>query len=120
MSNDPRENRIDYIEFPSNSPEGFAAAKRFYKEVFGWSFKEWGDAYADTHDSGVSAGMSPDPALRPSATLAVLYCSDLEAARERVVGAGGTIAKEIFSFPGGRRFEYTDPAGNRLGVWSEK
>ena len=38
----------------------------------------------------------------------------------RVIKAGGKIAREIFSFPGGRRFEYIDPAGNRLGVWSDK
>ena len=50
----------------------------------------------------------------------VLFTGDLEAKRDRVIGAGGKIAKEIVSFPGGRRFEYVDPAGNRLGVWSDK
>jgi hypothetical protein len=34
-------------------------------------------------------------------------------------GAGGTIAKPIFSFPGGRRFHFCDPAGNELAVWSD-
>ncbi|HEU0011118.1 MAG TPA: VOC family protein, partial [Verrucomicrobiae bacterium] len=34
--------------------------------------------------------------------------------------AGGKISKEIVSFPGGRRFQYIDPAGNQLGVWSDK
>jgi predicted enzyme related to lactoylglutathione lyase len=28
--------------------------------------------------------------------------------------------KPIFAFPGGRRFHFTDPAGNELAVWSEK
>jgi predicted enzyme related to lactoylglutathione lyase len=27
--------------------------------------------------------------------------------------------KEIFSFPGGRRFHFTDPSGNELSVWSD-
>jgi len=49
-----------------------------------------------------------------------LFSVDLEAARERVIRAGGKIVKDIVSFPGGRRFEYIDPAGNRLGVWSDK
>lgn len=33
--------------------------------------------------------------------------------------AGGAVVKPIFSFPGGRRFHFTDPAGNELAVWSE-
>ena len=33
--------------------------------------------------------------------------------------AGGTIVKDIFSFPGGRRFQFTDPDGYELAVWSE-
>ena len=32
----------------------------------------------------------------------------------------GTIVKEIFSFPGGRRFEFTDPSGNHLAVWTDR
>jgi uncharacterized protein len=120
MSTNSREGRIDYIEFPAESAESFAAAKRFYKEVFGWSFQEWGAEYADTKDSGVMSGLSSAPAHRPSGTLAVLFTADLEGTRDRVIRSGGKIAKEILAFPGGRRFEYIDPAGNRLGVWSDK
>ena len=120
MNADPRDNRIDYVEFPAQSAESFAAVKRFYREVFGWSFQDWGDEYSDTKDSGITAGFSAASAHRPAGTLAVLFTADLEAARDRVVGAGGKIAKEIVSFPGGRRFEYIDPAGNRLGVWADK
>ena len=28
--------------------------------------------------------------------------------------AGGTLAKPIFAFPGGRRFHFLDPGGNEL------
>ena len=31
--------------------------------------------------------------------------------------AGGHIVQEIFKFPGGRRFHFTDPSGNELAVW---
>ena len=120
MSTNSREAHIDYIEFPAQSSESFAAAKRFYNEVFGWSFQEWGAEYADTKDSGVTCGLSSAPAHRPSGTLAVLFTADLERTKDRVIRAGGKIAKEIIAFPGGRRFEYIDPAGNRLGVWSDK
>ena len=120
MSINPRENHIDYVEFPAQSAESFAAVKRFYKEVFGWSFQDWGDDYSDTKDSGTTSGFSAASAHRPAGTLVVLFTGDLEAARERVINAGGKIVKEIVSFPGGRRLEYVDPAGNRLGVWSDK
>jgi len=46
----------------------------------------------------------------------VLDTDDLEAMLARVVAAGGTITLPIFSFPGGRRFHFTDPAGNELAV----
>jgi len=120
MSNDSRENHIDYVEFPASSAQEFASVKRFYKEVFGWSFKDWGDEYSDTKDSGTASGFSADAAHRPAAPLVVLFATDLEGARERVIRAGGKISKEIVSFPGGRRFHYIDPAGNQLGVWSDK
>jgi predicted enzyme related to lactoylglutathione lyase len=32
---------------------------------------------------------------------------------------GGVIVKEIFSFPGGRRFHFTDCNGNELAVWGD-
>lgn len=120
MTTDPRENHIDYVEFPAPSPPAFAAAKRFYQTAFGWSFQNWGGEYSDTKSSGTTCGFSAAADHRPAGTLAVLFTADLEAARERVINAGGKIAKEIISFPGGRRFEFVDPADNRLGVWSDK
>jgi uncharacterized protein len=120
MSTDSRENHIDYVEFPAPSAQAFASVKEFYKKVFGWSFQEWGEGYADTKDSGIASGFSADAEHRPAGPLVVLFVTDLEGARERVIKAGGKISKEIVSFPGGRRFQYIDPAGNQLGVWSDK
>jgi predicted enzyme related to lactoylglutathione lyase len=37
----------------------------------------------------------------------------------RVKQAGGKIVRPIFSFPGGRRFHFSDPSGNELAVWSD-
>ena len=98
MSINPRENHIDYVEFPAQPAEAFAAVKRFYKEVFGWSFQDWGDDYSDTKDSGTTSGFSAASDHRPAGTLVVLFTSDLEAGRERVINAGGKIVKELF-FP---------------------
>jgi predicted enzyme related to lactoylglutathione lyase len=49
----------------------------------------------------------------------VIYATDLAAMEAEVVAAGGIIVKPAFSFPGGRRFHFTDPSGNELSVWSE-
>jgi hypothetical protein len=49
----------------------------------------------------------------------VLYSSDLEATEQAIVTAGGTITVPIFEFPGGRRFHFSDGAGNVLAVWSK-
>jgi predicted enzyme related to lactoylglutathione lyase len=51
--------------------------------------------------------------------LPVVRVDDLEAVFDAVTKAGGTIAKPIFGFPGGRRFHFIDPGGNELAVWSE-
>ncbi|MEU9831358.1 VOC family protein [Streptosporangium sp. NPDC048047] len=112
-------NHIDLVEFPAESVEQLQAAKEFFGQVFGWKFQDWGDHYADTADSGVSSGLIANAGARSRMPLAVVHVDDLEAAYEKVTGAGGTIVKEIFSFPGGRRFHFRDPAGNELAAWSE-
>ena len=52
--------------------------------------------------------------------LVVFYSADLENTQKKVVEAGGAIIKPIFSFPGGRRFHFTEPSGNEFAVWSDK
>ena len=58
MKTDPRENRIDYVEFPTASLASHAATKKFYGDVFGWSYQAWGDDYSDTKDSGIASGIN--------------------------------------------------------------
>jgi len=111
--------RIDYIEFPAGDLEG---VKAFYSTVFGWTFEDYGPDYCAFQGAGVDGGFYRAP-LRSSASegsaLVVIYADDLEATLARVTAHGGTIVREIFSFPGGRRFHFADPNGNELAVWSE-
>lgn len=118
MTNDPRANRIDFVEFPSE-PEALARTKDFFRDVFGWSYQDWGPTYAETKNSGVASGLSADAAHRTKRPLAVIFAADLEATRDKIQQAGGRITKDVFSFPGGRRFHFKDPAGNELAVWSD-
>jgi predicted enzyme related to lactoylglutathione lyase len=114
--------QIDYIEFPATDIE---ASKRFYNGVFGWNFQDYGPDYTSFHDGRIAGGFNKD--ARPSAAsggkasgpLIVIYASSLEETYSKITEAGGKIVREIFGFPGGRRFHFTDPNGNELAVWSE-
>lgn len=120
MDKHARVNCIDFIEFPAEDVGGLNKAKDFYTNVFNWSYQDWGADYSDTQSSGLSSGINADPSHRPSTPLAVIYTLDLEVVREKVIELDGVITREIFSFPGGRRFHFKDPAGNELAVWSDK
>jgi predicted enzyme related to lactoylglutathione lyase len=120
MTIESQHHRIDFIELPAHSKQELAAAKAFYGSVFGWSYKDWGDDYADTHDSGLGSGINADANHRPRQALAVIYSTRLEDSLAKVLAANGNITKDIFSFPGGRRFHFVDPAGNELAVWSDR
>ena len=116
MSNSANDRRIDYIEFPALDT---VKSKEFYAGVFGWKFEDYGPTYSSFHDGRLAGGFAADPVEKPAKPLVVIYATDLEAAQQSVERAGGSIARAIFSFPGGRRFHFTDPSGNELAVWSE-
>lgn len=110
--------RIDYIEF---AVRDLAASKRFYAAAFGWCFTDYGPAYAGIQGEGQEAGgMYASDDIKPGGPLVILYSEDLEQSLAAVRAAGGVIVKEPFSFPGGRRFQFTDPSGHELAVWSER
>jgi uncharacterized protein len=113
-------NQIDFIEFPAKSVTEITMAKRFYGEVFDWSFTNWGEDYIDTTNSGVGSGFNADEEHRPNSPLVVVYAHDLKTAFAKVLAAGGQVTRDIFSFPGGRRFHFKDPIGNELAVWSDQ
>jgi predicted enzyme related to lactoylglutathione lyase len=111
------EGRIDYIEFPATD---IAATKTFYGNVFGWKFTDYGPDYTSFADGRIAGGFFRQGAVTRGGALVVMYAADLAGVEATVRTAGGTIVKEIFSFPGGRRFHFTDPNGNELSVWSDK
>lgn len=119
MAKRPQPNQIDFVELPAKTAAALERSKAFYTSVFGWSYKDWGDDYSDTKDSGVGSGINADPEHRPTQPLVVIYVTDLTAARAKVVAANGKITRDIFAFPGGRRFHFEDPAGSELAVWSD-
>lgn len=117
MQHEHIDRAIDYIEF--TAPD-LSAIKKFYGEAFGWQFQDWGDDYVSFSDGRVDGGFARSDAKTGAGPLVILYSTDLEAVQQKVRAAGGAIVKDIFSFPGGRRFHFADPAGNELAVWSDK
>jgi hypothetical protein len=121
MGEPAQHHAINYIEFVSTDIE---RTKKFYSTVFGWSFQEYGPDYISfaKASAGIDGGFMKAEANKASAEggpLIVLYSKDLKATEEAIVAAGGKIAVPTFDFPGGRRFHFTDGAGNTLAVWSE-
>ena len=107
--------RIDYVELPSATAHELT--RGFYSKAFGWTFADFGPDYSATTTGDVDVGLNGDPEEALSAPLPVIRVNDLEAAFDAVSKSGGTIAKAIFAFPGGRRFHFIDPSGSELAVW---
>ncbi|WP_419778630.1 VOC family protein [Maridesulfovibrio sp.] len=111
--------KINYVEFPSKNLE---ITKEFFGDTFGWSFVDYGPEYIAIVDGGMDGGFYKSDLTSTTdkgSVLVVLYSEELEATQLKITDAGGKIIKEIFSFPGGRRFHFADPNGNEYAVWSE-
>ncbi|MDG2090192.1 MAG: VOC family protein [Gammaproteobacteria bacterium] len=111
--------KINYVEFASaNIP----ATKNFFTAAFGWAFEDYGPDYTAFSNQGLDGGFYSaelSASAAKGSALIIFYSNELEKTQEQVLLAGGAITKEIFAFPGGRRFEFTEPAGNEFAVWSD-
>ena len=113
------EKMIDYLEIPTSDIE---QTKTFFGALMGWKFEDFGPAYSCFNDGRMKGGFfESEKRISPAngSILLVFYVSDLEAAYRDVCSLGGKISKEIFSFPGGRRFHFTEPCGNEFAFWTE-
>lgn len=111
--------KINYVEIPAKEIE---ATKRFFSGVFGWSFVDYGPDYTAFEDEGLDGGFFKSDLTVSTSTgsaLIIFYSHDLEQTQVKVETAGGVIIRPIYSFPGGRRFHFSDPSGNEFAVWSD-
>jgi len=112
-----KDNHINYVELKGKDLEKI---KVFYSTAFGWTFTDYGPTYVAFSDSGLSGGFEKTETEILNGALIVLYHKDLEIIKNNIIEASGKITKDIFSFPGGRRFHFSDPSDNELAVWSDK
>ncbi len=111
--------KINYVEFPANDID---ATKAFFNSVFGWSFVDYGPEYTAFTNEGLDGGFYKSDltaSTENGSALLVFYSKEIESTQSKIENAGGSIIKPIFSFPGGRRFHFSDPNGNEYAVWSE-
>ncbi len=111
--------KINYVEFGAAD---LAATKAFFQSAFGWSFVDYGPEYSAFSNEGLDGGFfKSDLASSTSngGALIIFYSNDLESTLSKVKNARGHVVKEIFSFPGGRRFHFVEPSGNEFAVWSD-
>lgn len=109
-------NHITYIEFKAND---LVAIKKFYSQAFAWTFVDYGPTYIAFSESGLLGGFELSDAPHVNGALVVLYHNDLNTIKAKVIESGGSISKDVFEFPGGKRFHFIDPCGNELAIWSE-
>jgi predicted enzyme related to lactoylglutathione lyase len=110
-------NHINYVEFKAHDLEKI---KTFYQHTFGWTFTDYGLTYTSFAESGIFGGFEKTEEPIVNGALIVLYHENLDKCKNSIIEAGGNISKDIFSFPGGRRFHFADPSGNELAIWSDK
>jgi len=111
--------KINYVEFPAKDIQ---AAKSFFSAVFNWAFVDYGPDYVAFENQGLDGGFYQSDLTMSSesgSALIVFYSNELELTQNKIESAKGVITKAIFSFPGGRRFHFSDPNGNEFAVWSD-
>lgn len=111
--------KINYVELPSRDIE---LTKSFFQKVFNWSFTDYGTEYTAFSNQGIEGGFfksNLNSTTMNGSALIVFYSKNLEQTQMKIENSGGKIVKPIFTFPGGRRFHFSDPTDNEFAVWSD-
>lgn len=112
--------KINYLEIPSRNLD---STKAFFSKAFDWLFIDYGPEYTAFSGEGIDGGFFKSEQVstqKNGSVLVVFYSEFLEQTEKKVYDSGGRITQAIFSFPGGRRFHFTDPNGNEYAVWSDQ
>jgi hypothetical protein len=112
-------NGIEHIEIPSKNLE---ESMVFYSRAFGWECRKHNDYYAYFKaPNGVDGGF--DPSGAPSAdsgTTIYIRVDDIASTLSKIEELGGTVLRSKTEIGGEMGFYalFTDPHGNRIGLWS--
>lgn len=110
-----------HIEIPYDDEE---RAKRFYAEVFGWTFSQMpgfdGYSMAAPGPGDLSGGLGKRGVNAPSAIRTYIEVKDVDASTAAIVANGGTVLVAKSDIGAGWYAAVTDSEGNELGVYEAK
>ncbi|OHA91447.1 MAG: glyoxalase [Candidatus Zambryskibacteria bacterium RIFCSPHIGHO2_01_FULL_49_18] len=129
-------NRVVHFEIQADKPD---RAMKFYKDVFGWTFQQWGDqkywmimtdsvnspqpADKDSKEPGINGGLLPRPAKTPAkeqgtnAYVCTMEVKNFGEIAKKIEKAGGLVAMPKFALPGiAWQGYFMDTEGNTFGV----
>jgi predicted enzyme related to lactoylglutathione lyase len=111
--------RIIHFEIPTDNAQ---KSMEFYKNIFGWTFQNWGDSdywLADT-------GKKDDPGINGAITkrqeniqnvVNTILVSDIEETIPAISNNGGIVLTPVMDIPKVGKFLYfKDPDGNIMGA----
>lgn len=105
-------------------------AKKFYEKVFGWKYIEYegfggyvGISTGDDEKPGINGGLypretgSPTPGEKHNSYICTMLVEDYDAAREKILAAGGVEVSKKFALEGmAWQGYYRDTEGNLFGI----
>jgi predicted enzyme related to lactoylglutathione lyase len=111
--------KVEHFEIPADDVD---RAKAFYADVFGWTYDEWDADTAMIHPGGEGAiGGDIHKRDTPTTPTVVITVDSIDDALDAVIKAGGQRLGAIETLGDEGRYAYfTDPEGNRLGLWDDK
>lgn len=112
---------IVHIEFSANDPD---SAGKFYSELFGWKTTSHPEMNYTTFSDGDRPGggfAKVDGAMTHAGSVLVyISTDDIDATLAKIEAAGGKTAVPKTPIPGMGFFAvFTDPTGNRVGLFSQ-
>ncbi len=117
----PVEGQIVHVEIACSAIE---LARKFYGDVFGWTFKDWGDTsrYQLFMDASGKLGGGFTTELQNSGAGGILfyiYTADIEAKLVQAESHGGRTLTPKSEIPQvGHYAVVVDPFGNHIGLFS--
>ena len=115
--------KVQHFEIPADD---VGRAKNFYGSVFGWTYDEIDPETLMIHpggDEGETGVIGGDIHKReePTAPTVVITVDSIEDSLDAIAKTGGSPIGDIISMGEMGRYTYfTDPEGNRIGLWDDK
>ena len=112
-----RHGHLSYLEIPATDPQASAA---FYEAVFGWRVERRDDgrfSFTETTGALIGRWVTDRPIVREPGLMCYIYVANIDDAISHIPTLGGRVVAPKREEGDIWVATFTDPAGNRLGVW---